>query len=125
MLQHAWGKRCRMRIIRVMVAILIVILLILAACTRLAPTAPIPVPSPEEVLIFGREFRPGILTVPVGTKVTWISKELEGHTVTSNTGLFNGVLASFGSFSYTFTERGSFEYRCEIRSEMSGTVIVE
>ena len=114
-----------MRIIRIMAIMLIGLLLVLAACTKLAPTTPIPVSGPNEVLIFGREFRPGIITVPVGTKVTWVSKELEGHTVTSNTGLFNGVIASFGSFSYTFTERGSFEYHCEIRSEMSGVVIVE
>lgn len=125
MLRFVWGRRHQVRIVRIMGIILIGLLLVPVACTRAAPTTPSPVPGTAEVVIFGREFRPGILTVSVGTRVTWISKELDIHTVTSNTGLFNGVLPSFGSYNYTFTERGSFEYRCETRSEMSGVVIVK
>lgn len=119
-----------MRVTRIIANLIIGGLLILSACTK--PSAmPAPMPAPEpiqganEVWVSGREFKPSIKTVPVGTKVTWISKDGEEHTVTSATGLFDGLLAPGSSLSYTFTERGSFEYRCEIRFEMSGVIIVE
>lgn len=123
-----------MRMINIIGSLLIGISL-LAACARPAPAAPAPTtppPTPEpvpaqgiaEVLIQGREFQPSVLTVGVGTKVTWTSMTGEQHTVTSTTGLFNGSLGPFDSFSYTFNERGTFEYFCEDRP-MGGAIIVK
>ena len=88
------------------------------------PPAQIPVQGPNEVWVPGREFRPSTLIVAVGTKVTWISKDGEQHDVTSDPRLFAGILMPGGSFSYTFTERGTFSYLCESHPEMAGTVIV-
>ena len=79
----------------------------------------------NEIQIIGREFMPSILTVPVGTKVTWTSKDGEMHTVTSDKGFFNGALAPFASFSHTFTEPGTYDYHCDSRPEMSGVIIVK
>ena len=119
-----------MRIIRIIAVLLIGASLILAACTRPAPSAPVPTtptPAPEpapiqgytEVMIPGRNFNPEVITVGVGTTVSWISKDGEQHTVTSDTpNLFNGTIEPFGSFSYTFTERGDFEYFCGIHGQM-------
>ena len=113
------------------------VLLILSACTRPAPSPPaLPTsaPSPEpvpaqgaEVIINTRDFNPGVVTVGVGSTVIWVSFDGEQHTVTSSTGLFDGTLLPGSSFSYTFPERGTFEYYCHIHAQMgmSGAVVVK
>ena len=89
-------------------------------------TGLIVVPGPNEVWLHGGEYRPGIITVPVGTTVTWIGYDNDTqHDVASDTGLFFCSLALGGSFSYTFTERGTFNYSCDCSPGMAGTVIVE
>ena len=98
--------------------------------TAPAPITPTPaptlVPGPNEVWIPGREFSPYTLTVPVGTKVTWTSKDGEEHSVTSDTDLFHGALYALGiSWSYTFDTPGTFEYSCNVHSEMTGKIIME
>jgi len=123
------------------------VLFILSACaspapatpptTPTAPTTPATPATPPTVQVANeafvnvpsKEFRPSILTVPVGTKVIWSSTDGElgtiVHTVTSTTGLFSGIITNGGAtFSYTFTERGTFNYYCEEFPEMKGTVIV-
>ena len=89
------------------------------------PPPPLAVQGPYDIWIPSREFRPSILTVPVGTKVTWTSMDGEEHTVTSATGLFDASLSLGQSFSYTFTERGTFEYACAPHPEMTAKIIVE
>lgn len=84
--------------------------------------------SPNEVWIVGSNFVPWTITVPVGTKITWVNKSTSAHTLTSDTGLFDAPLRFNGdSFSYTFTSRGVFEYHCtpHTATGMTGKVIVE
>ncbi len=88
----------------------------------LAPTAP--VPGANEVWALGAQFRPRRLTVPVGTKVTWINKDYQVHTVTSGTDLFDGGLGMGGSFSYTFNKPGVYEYYCKPHRGMAGEITV-
>ncbi len=71
------------------------------------------------------------LTVSVGTTVTWTEEDITGHTTTSGSrGLFDGIgwdsgtLKQGDSFSYTFTEVGTFLYTCEIHPTMNATVTV-
>jgi plastocyanin len=78
----------------------------------------------QQIMVIGREFMPATVNITAGTKVTWTSKESEVHTVTSDTGLFNGTLTTNGEFSYTFTEPGVYKYHCENRPEMTGTITV-
>ncbi len=119
-----------MRITRMIAVVSIGALLILAACNKPAPSAPTPAtptPTPElvpiqgyiEVLIPGRNFNPDTITIGVGTTVAWVSKDGEQHTITSDIpGLFNGTIEPFGTFSYTFKERGDFEYYCGVHGQM-------
>lgn len=80
----------------------------------------------NEVWITSLEFKPSSLTVPVGTRVTWVNKEGENHTVTSaKRGLFDGGLEPFGTFSFTFTEPGNYEYACSPHEAMVGVIIVK
>ena len=91
-----------------------------------APLDTGPKQAANEVWIWAREFRPNSLTVPVGTQVTWINKEGEDHTVTSSkAGIFDGTIGPYGSWSYTFTEPGSFEYYCGPHNQMTGVIVVK
>lgn len=90
-----------------------------------APTPPSPpaVQGPYDIWIPGNAFSPTTLTVPLGTKVTWTNYDGNPHTVTS--GLFDSGLLGYGqSFSYTFTDNGTYNYYCKPHEEMSGKVIV-
>ncbi len=114
-----------MRITRIIAFHISMVLLVLGACTK---SVPIPTPGPNEVWFQIREFTPSIITVPVGTTVTWINKDQRLHTVTSDTGLFKGTMEPFGSFGYTFTENGTFNYLDEYdeaHREWAGTVYVK
>lgn len=84
--------------------------------------------GPNDIWVWGREFMPNTLTVPVGTRVTWVNRSVETHTVTSDTGLFDNQLYLGGSisdsFSYTFTEPGTYAFHCRPHSTMTGKIIV-
>ncbi len=101
------------------------ILLVSGGCTSSKEA-----PLTTEVLILGedthltQDFKPSTITVPVGTTVTWVNKSKWAHTVTSDNGSFNENIIAGGSFSYSFTERGSFAYHCDLY-DMVGMVTVE
>lgn len=79
----------------------------------------------NEVYIQNMSFSPGTLTITVGTTVKWTNKDGVTHTVTSDNGLFNsGNIASNGTYTYSFTSTGTFEYHCAIHPSMLGTVKV-
>lgn len=73
---------------------------------------------------YGGEFEPRILTVPVGTMVTWNNEDNKDHTVISRNGLFDKRLTAGESFSYAFTQPGSFNYYDLLYGNMDGTVYV-
>ncbi|MEE8389542.1 MAG: c-type cytochrome [Anaerolineae bacterium] len=80
----------------------------------------------KEVVIQGFAFNPERITVPVGTTVTWVQQDSVLHTVTSKENLFDSGLPSKGdSFSFTFTETGTYEYFCRPHSQMIGTIVVQ
>ncbi len=85
-----------------------------------------PTPTSTEVKISGFAFVPAAVTVSAGNTVTWTNQDSVRHTVTSETGLFDSVRLSINdSFSYTFTDRGTFSYYCSIHPYMKGEVIVK
>lgn len=95
--------------------------------TQLGTTTTVPtqVRGSNAVLLQDTAYMPTTITVPVGTTVTWTNLDSEDHTVSSDTDLFNNYLVINDTFSYTFTERGTFNYHCEPHPEMLGKVIVE
>ena len=76
------------------------------------------------------QFVPKVLTVRVGTTVKFSNKDRVGHTVTSDTGLFDsGNLNKGEEFFFTFTEVGEYPYYCAPHGGpggvgMSGVIIV-
>ena len=81
--------------------------------------------APNEITVWAREFHPPSLNVPAGTKVTWINKDEEEHTVNADNGLFGGLLPGLGTYSYTFNEPGTYKYYCEPHPIMTGVIIVK
>lgn len=80
------------------------------------------------VVIKGFAFSPSSLTVKKGTKVTWVNNDGPAHTVTAtdNGNTFNsGTINPGGSYSFTFTTTGDFNYNCSIHPQMLGSVHVE
>ena len=71
-------------------------------------------------------FVPARLTVKAGTTVTWRNEDDIPHTVTSTTQLFKSkALDTDDSFSFTFTEPGTYQYFCSLHPRMTATIVVE
>lgn len=71
-------------------------------------------------------FAPSVLTVPLGTTVTWTNHDEETHTVTSVAGTFGSAgLDMDETFSQTFTKPGTYSYFCALHPRMRATVVVK
>jgi predicted lipoprotein with Yx(FWY)xxD motif/plastocyanin len=74
-------------------------------------------------------FDPKDLTIPAGTTVIWHNSDSVTHTVTSDTGLFDGNLPGGADFQFTFSQPGTYPYYCKPHGGaggegMSGVIIV-
>jgi plastocyanin len=94
--------------------------------------APTPTPTPttaassgNSVSIKNFSFSPKSLTVKVGTKITWTNNDSITHTVTADQGAFDSTLVSGNTFSFTFTNPGTYAYHCSIHPSMTATIIVQ
>jgi len=82
--------------------------------------------APNTIEISNFSFAPAVLTVPVGTTVTWVNEDDEPHTVVESDTLFKSHALDTGDkFSFTFMTAGKFQYFCTIHAHMVGTVVVE
>jgi plastocyanin len=79
-----------------------------------------------QISIENFSFVPAAVNITAGTTVTWKNNDSATHTIVSDTGVFkSGDLATGGTYSYTFSNKGTFAYHCSIHSSMKGTVIVQ
>ncbi|NLU81774.1 plastocyanin/azurin family copper-binding protein [Rhodococcus sp. HNM0569] len=85
-------------------------------------------PAGPSVTVADMAYQPASLTVRVGETVTWTFDDRGTPHDVSGTGTAEGVLRSpiqaSGTFTYTFTEPGTYEYTCTLHPEMQGAVIV-
>ena len=80
----------------------------------------------SDVVIQEFMFMPMTLTVKTGSTVTWINRDLEPHTVVSDTGLFrSGALDADERFAFRFEQRGTYHFTCSVHPRMVGTIVVE
>jgi plastocyanin len=78
------------------------------------------------VTISNSTFSTKELTIKVGTKVTWVNKDTQTHTVTELQDLFDSRNMDHGDqWSYTFTKAGAFTYYCATHPSMEAKVIVK
>jgi len=97
----------------------------LVAAGLLGRAAPA-VAASHEIAITDSAFGTSALTVRVGDTVTWNNADDRPHTVTSDDGTFDsGNLDEGGSFSFTFTDAGTYRYICAYHPEMVATIVVE
>ncbi len=83
--------------------------------------------SGVEITMYHMAFSPKSKTVANGTVVTWRNGDSYAHTVTSNdaSSFSSGSITGGGTFVYTATVPGTYEYHCTIHGiSMSGTLIV-
>jgi plastocyanin len=86
-------------------------------------------PSPK-VTIRLFQYQPGRIQVRPGTTVTWVNEDEILHTVTAGAaakdgGGFDGPLDGRGkSFSFTFSQPGTYTYHCDRHEHMRGEVEV-
>jgi amicyanin len=93
-----------------------------AGSSATAPAAPV---GSNAVAVDNFKFDPATLTVPVGSTVTWTNKDEEPHTIAAKDGSFHSpTLDTKGTYSFTFTKPGSYDYICSIHPFMTGTVVV-
>ncbi len=91
-----------------------------------APGTPQAAQQQIEVAIEGFAFKPAEITIPVGSTITWHNKDSVTHTVTARDKMFDsGGLSGGDTFSYTFEQKGIFEYSCLSHPYMKGKVVVE
>ncbi|MFI5255180.1 MAG: cupredoxin domain-containing protein [Candidatus Limnocylindrales bacterium] len=70
-------------------------------------------------------FKPDVLTVKVGTTVTWTNKDSTGHDVKWDDGAPGSETLSTGqSYTRTFATAGTFTYICGIHASMKGKITV-
>lgn len=103
--------------------------------TRTIPTPtprPSPTPTPPttvNVSIISNgsfAFSPQTLNITVGTIVIWKNNTTAPHTVNSDNGTFDsGTISPGATFSFKFTQAGTFAYHCNIHPFMTATVIVK
>jgi plastocyanin len=87
-----------------------------------------PADGDQTVSIADYAFDPEVLTIKVGSKVTWTNSDDFEHTATSDDGtpaaFDTAELATDGSGEYTFDQVGTYTYKCAIHTYMEGTVDV-
>lgn len=67
------------------------------------------------VSIEASAFTPADITIKQGQTVTWTNNGQVVHTASSDNGVFDsGQIPPRGTFSHTFAERGTYQYRCQV-----------
>ena len=115
------------------------IVVVILACMAAGCTSPQTAPattSPHAATSGGNAiaiknfaFDPVPLAVKTGTAVTWTNQDSAPHTIVSDAGspvpFSSNSLSTGASYSFTFTQPGTYTYHCSIHPSMKGTVVVQ
>jgi plastocyanin len=96
------------------------------ACGAALAAIPAAATASAPVVTIGNfTFGPMTLTVPVGSKVTWVNDDDVPHTVVAQDLSFRSkAMDTDERFSFTFTRPGVYSYFCSLHPRMVGKVIV-
>jgi amicyanin len=79
----------------------------------------------KHVVVDNFTFAPAMVTIPVGTTVTWTNRDDIPHNVVNPERTFKSpVLDTDEAFSHTFDVAGTYKYYCSIHPRMTGEVVV-
>lgn len=99
---------------------IISVLFLVSACT----TDKLPEDQTPEVSIANNAFQPNVVTVELGTTVTWTNNQSVAHNVIFAD--FSSPLMEEGeTYSYKFDKAGTYTYKCGIHPSMTGKIIVK
>jgi plastocyanin len=97
-----------------------------AAVGQTPASAAAPALAGPTVKIDNFTFGPTVVTVGVGTTVTWVNNDDIPHTVVAIDKAFKShVMDSDEKFSFTFTKPGEYSYFCSLHPHMVGKVVVK
>ena len=86
-------------------------------------------PGGSAIIIKNFAFDPPALTVKTGTSVTWTNQDPAPHAIVSDTGspapFSSGSLPAGASYTFTFTQAGTYPYSCSIHPSMKGSITVQ
>ncbi len=96
-----------------------------AGCGRARP-AHHRFPSADELVdIFESSFRPAVITVRVGTTVTWTNHDRAAHRLAvKGAPSFSRPLRTGDAYAYTFDQPGAFGFLCIEHPVTRGVVVV-
>jgi plastocyanin len=91
-----------------------------------ADAAQAPAAPARTVKITMFKFQPRRLVVKPGTRITWVNRDGDPHTVTSSTGhaLHSRALDTGRRYSAVLRKPGTYRYFCKIHPFMHGVVVV-
>ena len=92
-----------------------------------APAAQSATTGATQVAIQNYAFAPASLTINAGTTVVWTNKDTAPHTVTVSSGpvtFSSPNLQQGDTFTYTFTQPGTYHYYCAVHPDMTASVTV-
>ena len=81
------------------------------------------------IVIKNFAFSPANLTIKTGTTVTWLNQDEAVHQIESDSkaqGVFLSDSLAYGeSFTFTFTQPGTYTYHCTYHPTMKGAIMVK
>ena len=96
------------------------------SCLSMSASVTAGAPVDTQVVIKDFMFHPTNLTIKAGVTLTWVNRDEEPHTVTSDTGLFrSGAMDTNETFAFKFDKPGTYHFLCSIHPQMVGTIVVE
>lgn len=119
-------KRDVVTLLNLVAGVFVAAALCIGIVTAAEPTAPAAPAAGVQVGILNYKFDPETLTVPVGTTVTWVNHDEVPHSVMSSDKRFtsSGGLDTGESYSYTFTQAGTYGYYCSLHPFMTAKIVV-
>jgi plastocyanin len=98
--------------------------LLVSGCVAVSRSAP----TEQVVTIDNFTFDPPTLTIPRGTKVTWLNHDDVPHTATSSASpraFDSKALDTDDKFSFVFQTPGTYSYFCAIHPHMTASIVVK
>jgi plastocyanin len=93
--------------------------------TAPSPSAAGPAVRSAKVDIKSFKFKPAVIAVKTGGRITWTNSDSAAHTATADDRSFDTqTINQAGSRTVSFTRAGSFAYHCDFHPFMKAMVVV-
>ena len=86
-------------------------------------------PSLEPMIITIKDFsfipETFVIKIEDSVTVTWKNEDSTIHDITIDNGLFDKEINPGENYSFVFTQKGTYNYHCDIHPSMKGKLIIE